>query len=171
MMSWHSSGVLIQAKSLPGETFLLGLLGFPGATEIGPIDFDTATSIGVLDALEGGLGAAVTRVGDWTSIWGPLLVADSDAVSRLSESGAALTLMLEGASGTAGFEWYRDGALLRQWSVQEGTVIEDEGEPLPEEAEAATGDDEGRVLFLLERLVLPLGVLSDALYTLYRFPD
>ncbi len=71
----------------------------------------------------------------------------------------------------AGFEWYRDGGLLRRWSAQEGTVIEDEGEPLPEEAEAPSRDDEGRVLFLLERLVLPLEDLSDALYTLYRFPD
>jgi hypothetical protein len=162
---------MIQADRLPGNLFLLGLLGFPGAMEIGPIDFDTATSSEVLDALEGGLGAAVARVEGWTSIWGPLLVADSDALSRLSDGGAVLTLMLEGASGTAGFEWFRDGILLRRWFVQEGNIIADEGEPLLEEAEAATEIDEYRVLFLLQRLVLPLSVLGDAQYTLYRFSD
>src|SRR5690349_20668334 len=102
-MSWHSSAILIQAESLPGDAFLLGLLGFPGATGIGPIDFDTAASVGVLEALEGGLGAAIASVGGWVSIWGPFLVADPDAVARLSSGGAAFTLMLEGASGTAGF--------------------------------------------------------------------
>jgi hypothetical protein len=168
-MSWHSSGILIQADSLPGDPFLLGLLGFPGAKEIGPIDFDTATSLEVLNALEGDLGAAVARVEGWTSIWGPLLAADSDALSRLSAGGAVLTLMLEGASGTAGFEWFRDSTLLRRWFVQEGIIIADEGEPLPEEAEAATKGDEYRVLSLLQQLVLPLSVLDDAQYTLYRF--
>ena len=170
-MSWHSSAILIQAESLPGDAFLLGLLGFPGALEFGPIDFDSATSTAVLEALEGSLGAAVASVEGWVSIWGPLLFADSDALARLSRGGAAMTLMLEGASGTAGFDWYRDGILLRRWLVQEGNVIHDEGDPLPEESEAALDDDESRVLLLLERLVLPLGALADAQYTLYRLPD
>ena len=135
-MSWHSSAILIRADSLPGDTFLLGRLGFPGATEVGPIDFDTAASVAVFEALEGGLGAAVTRVDGWVSIWGPLLVADPDAVGHLSRGGAALTLMLEGASGTAGFEWFRDGTLLRRWLVQ-GDLIHDEGDPLPDESEVA----------------------------------
>ena len=132
-MSWHSSAILIQAESPPDDALLLGLLGFPGATEIGPIDFDTATSIEVLEALEGGTGAAVALVQGWVSIWGPFLVADADAVARLSKGGAALTLILEGASGTAGFEWFRDGSLLRRWLVQEGNIISAEGDPLPEE--------------------------------------
>src|SRR5438445_800849 len=79
--------------------FLLGRLGFPGATEVGPIDFDMATSVEVLGDLEGELGAAVAPVDGWVSIWGPLLVADPEAVADLSRGGAALTLMLEGASG------------------------------------------------------------------------
>jgi hypothetical protein len=169
-MSWHSSAILIRAESPPGDPFLLGLLGFPGATEVGPIDFDTATSVQVFDALEGGLGAAVGMVDGWASIWGPLLVADPDAVGHLSRGGTALTLMLEGASGTAGFEWFRDGTLLRRWLVQ-GDLIHDEGDPLREEREAPANDHEGRVLFLLERLALPLGTLAGASYTLYRFPD
>jgi hypothetical protein len=170
-MSWHTSAILIRAESLPGIPFLLGLLGFRGATEIGPIDFETATSIEVLDALEGGLGAAVATVGGWVSIWGPLLVADPDAVARLSSGGAAMTLMLEGASGTAGFEWFRDGSLLRRWLVQADDIIHGEGDPLPEESEAPAHDQEGRVLFLLERLTLPLSQLANAEYTSYHIAD
>jgi hypothetical protein len=170
-MSWRSSAILIQAESLPGDAFLLGRLGFPGALELGPIDFDSATSVEILEALEGGLGAAVARVDSWVSIWGPFLVAGPDAVARFSRGGAALTMMLEGASGTAGFEWFRDGTLLRRWLVQEGDIIHDEGEPLPEEAEAPWDDHERRVLFLLERIAQPLRRLAEAQYTLYRFPD
>src|ERR1700722_1852846 len=101
-------------------------LEFPGAMEIGPIEFEAATSIEVLEALEGGLGAAVASVEGWVSIWGPFLVADSDAVAHLSKGGTALTFILEGASGTAGFEWFRDGILIRRWLVQEGEIIHDE---------------------------------------------
>src|SRR5262249_47406781 len=162
---------LIRAEHLPGQAFLLGQLGFPGAAVVGPIDFDTATSVEVLDGLEGGLGAAVASVGGWVSIWGPFLVADPDAVAHLSRGGAALALMLEGASGTAGFEWFRDGALLRRWLVQAGDIIHDEGDPLPEESEAPDDDHEGRVLDLLGRLALSVGALGEVEYTLYRFPD
>jgi hypothetical protein len=170
-MSWHTSAILIKADQLPGPAFLLGRLGFPGATEVGPIDFDSATSVEVLGDLEGGLGAAVAAVDGWVSIWGPFLVADPDAVAHLSSGGAALTLMLEGASGTAGFEWFRDGTLRRRWLAQAGDVIHDEGDPLPEEEDAPDDDHEGRVLYLLDRLALPLGSLGDVEYTLFRLPD
>ena len=169
-MSWHTSALLIRADHLPGHAFLLGRLGFAGATEVGPIDFDAATSVMVLDELEGGLGAAVAAVGGWVSIWGPFLVADPVALADLSRGGSALTLMLEGASGTAGFEWFRNGRLRRRWLVQAGDVIHDEGEPLPEEAEVPD-DPEARVLALLGRLALSVDVLADAEYILYRLPD
>jgi hypothetical protein len=170
-MSWHTSAILIRADDLPDGADLLDRLGFRGATEIGPIDFEDATSIGIFDALEGGLGAAVASVDGWLSIWGPMLVADSHAVADLSRDGAALTLMLEGASGTAGFEWFRDGTLIRRWLVQGRDVIHDEGDPLPEESEAPAGDREGRVLYLLKRLALPVVTLDGAAYTLYSFRD
>jgi hypothetical protein len=169
-MSWHSSAILIRAEDLPDDAALLDLLGFPGATEVGPIDFEQATSIGVFDALEDGLGAAVGRVRGWASIWGPMIDADSDVLAHLSRGGAAFTLMLEGASSTAGFAWYRDGALRRRWMEQGRTVLDDEGAPLPEEGEAPA-DREGRVLFLLGRLALPTKVLAGAPYTLYRFAE
>jgi hypothetical protein len=169
-MSWHTSAILIRSDHLPGPAFLLGQLGFPGATEVGPIDFDSATSITVLDDLEGGLGAALASVDGWVSIWGPFLVADPDAVAHLSRGGAALTLILEGASCTAGFEWFRDGSLRRRWLVQADAVIHDEGDPLPEE-EDAPDDRESRVLYLLGRLALSVGALGDVDYTLYHFPD
>ena len=82
-----------------------------------------------------------------------------------------MTLILEGASGTAGFEWFRDGTLLRRWLVQEGQIMQDEGDPLPEEDGAPADDPEARVLLVLERLALSLGTLDSVEYTLYRFPD
>ena len=169
-MSWHTSAILIRADHMPGHALLLGRLGFAGAAEVGPIDFDAATSFMVVDDLGGGLGAAVASVDGWVSIWGPFLVADPAAVADLSRGGSALTLMLEGGTGTAGFEWFRDGTLARRWLVQSGTPIHDEGDPLPEEA-AAPDDPEGRVLDLLGRLALPVRKLDEAEYTLYRFPD
>jgi hypothetical protein len=170
-MSWHSSAILIRAESPPGDALLLGLLGFPGAVEIGPIDFEAATSMEILEALEGGTGAAVASVEGWVSIWGPFLVADSDAVAHLSRGGAALTLILEGASGTAGFEWFHDGSLLRRWFAQGGEILQDEGDLLPEERDADDDDHESRVLHLIEQLTLPLGILAQPQYALYRFPD
>lgn len=171
-MSWHTSAILIRAEHLPGRPFLLGRLGFPGATEVGPIDFDAATSIGLLDDDHEGEGvAAVASVDGWVSIWGPFLAADPDALADFSRGGAALTLILEGVSGTAGFEWFLDGTLLRRWLVQADDVVEDEGDPLPEEEESPADDPEGRVLDLLGRLALPVGRLGEAEYTLYRFPD
>jgi hypothetical protein len=169
-VSWHTSAILIRSDHLPGPALLLGQLGFPGATEVGPIDFDSATSVTVLDDLEGGHGAALASVDGWVSIWGPFLVAEPDAVAHLSRGGAALTLILEGASGTAGFEWFRDGHLLRRWLVQSDDMIHDEGDPLPEE-EDAPDDREARVLNLLGRLVLSVGALDGVEYTLYRFLD
>jgi hypothetical protein len=61
-MSWHTSAIRILSDRLTSPALLLGQLGFPGATEVGPIDFDTATSVEVLDNLEGGLGAAIAAV-------------------------------------------------------------------------------------------------------------
>ena len=167
-MSWHTSAILLKTENPPGDAFLLGLLGFPGATEIGPIDFDAATSFEILELLEGGMGAAVASIEGWVSIWGPFLVPDSDALAHLSRGGAALTLVLEGASGTAGFDWFHDGDLLRRWLVQGGKVIQDEGDPLPEETDT---DPEARVLHLLDQLALPIGGLASPQYTLYRFAD
>ncbi len=170
-MSWHTGAILIRSDDLPGFPFLLGRLGFPGATEDRPIDFDSATSLMAIDDLEGGLGAAAAKVDGWASIWGPMVVADPIALAELSRGGAAMTLLLEGASGTAGFEWFVDGVLRRRWLVQSGEMIEDAGEPLPEEADAPDDDPEGRALHLLGRLALPVERLGAVDYTLYHFPE
>ncbi len=170
-MSWHTSAILIRSDELPGRPFLLGRLGFPGATEDGPIGFGAATSAGALDDPDGGLGAAVASVDGWVAIWGPFLIADPDSLADYSRGGAALTVMLEGATGTAGFEWFLDGTLRRRWLMQEGAVIEDEGEPLPEEDGTTDDDPEGRVLHLLGRLAVPVERLGEAEYSLYRFPQ
>jgi hypothetical protein len=168
-MSWHTSGIMIQVDRSDNIPILLDELGFPGAEYIGPISFDDATS--VFD-FSGSLGLSVATVDGWTSIWGPIVVADEDALVSLSRQGRVFTCIMEGASGTYSFAVYENGSRLRQWMEQEGKVYGEEGEPLVEELEifARTDDREGRILLLLEALTLPLGRLSDINYDSYRLP-
>jgi hypothetical protein len=55
--------------------------------------------------------------------------------------------------------------------VQEGEIIQDEGDLLPEERGDVIDDHESRVLHVVEQLALPLSVLAQPQYLLYRFPD
>lgn len=171
-MSWHTSGILIHADHTGDPVDLLAELGFAGAepADADPIAFDEAISMMMLGELDGGLGASLAIVDGWTSLWGPLLVGDEEALARLSRAGDVVTVILEGASGTYGFELYREGHPLRRWLEQAGQVILDEGEPLNEERDSRDSgkDGEGLILDLLERLALPIERLDAVEYTTYR---
>lgn len=169
-MSWHTSGILIHDEHADDPVGLLVELGFTGAEEVDadPISFDEATSLMVLGGLD--LGVSVAAVDGWTALWGPLLIGDEKALTRLSRAGDVVTVILEGASGTYGFGLYREGRPLRRWLEQAGQVILDEGEPLDEERESRdSGEDgEGLILDLLQRLALPIDRLDAVEYTTYR---
>lgn len=169
-MSWHTSGILVHADHTADPIKLLSELGFREAKEPGeePITFEEATSLMALG--EAGLGASVGLVDGWTSIWGPFLNGEPEALARLSRGGDVVTVILEGASGTRGFELYRGGRLRRRWLEQAGEVIENKGEPLAEERESRDSGEEGEglVLDLVERLALPIDHLGTVEYTTYR---
>lgn len=168
-MSWHTSAVLIGVDRSGDVPELLEELGFPGAAFLKSVDFEEATALGGLGSA---LTVAVAVVDGWTALWGPILVADQDALLRASEQGLALTLIMEGASDTYGFELFRDGAKVRGWLEQAGQIIYDAGEPLPEELEVLEDFDrwETRLLRLVERVSVPIQRLSGAEYDLYELP-
>lgn len=171
-MSWHTSGILIHADHADDPIGLLTELGFGEAEEAdeGSVSFDEATSMMVLGELDGRMGASLATIDGWTSLWGPLLVADEEALARLSQVGDVVTVLLEGASGTYGFEFYREGRALRRWLEQAGQVILDEGESLGEEREIRDSGMGGEALILgiLQRLALSIDRLDAVQYTTYR---
>ena len=168
-MSWHASAILIGVDRANDIVGFLEELGFPGAQYLHSVSFDEATAIADYD---GSLGLAVATVDGWTSIWGPFLMADSEALTRLSREGPVFTLILEGASGTYGFEWYRDGCRVREWMEQGGEIHSEDGEPLAEEVEVFRNSDDGerRILELMERLTIPFGRLASVQYDAYQLP-
>ncbi|WP_165250466.1 hypothetical protein [Paludisphaera soli] len=168
-MSWHTSAVLIGVDRSDGMAEFLEELGFPEARRVRSVSFQEASGFGDAD---GPLTVAVATVDGWTSIWGPLLVADGEALLRASRQAPVFTLIMEGGSGTYSFEWYRDGSRVRLWLAQRGEVLREEGEPLAEERETLgdDGDGEQRILKLMDSLTVPFERLASAEYDLYELP-
>jgi hypothetical protein len=96
-MSWHTSAILIGVDRASDIVGFLEELGFPGAQYLDSVSFDEATAVADFD---GSLRLAVATVDGWTSIWGPFLTADQNALSRISNEGPIFTLILEGSTGT-----------------------------------------------------------------------
>jgi hypothetical protein len=168
-MSWHTSAVLIGVDRADNIVGFLEELGFSGAQYIDTVSFDAATTVADFD---GSLRLAVATVDGWTSIWGPFLAAEPNALSRISREGPIFTLILEGATGTYGFELFRDGFKVRERMEQGGNVYSEAGEPLAEELEVFQSFDSGelRMLELMEKLTIPFARLSSARYDLYQLP-
>ncbi|WP_165071804.1 hypothetical protein [Paludisphaera rhizosphaerae] len=168
-MSWHTSAVLIGVDRSGDVPAFLEELGFPGAVYLRSVDFEEATGLGDFGSA---LTVAVATVDGWTALWGPILVADQEALLRASELGPALTLIMEGASDTYGFELFRDGAKVRGRLEQAGQIIYDEGEPLSEELEVVDdpADWETRLFDLMGRVAVPIERLSEVEYDLYELP-
>ncbi len=99
-MSWHSCAIMIHADRSGDIVGLLDEIGFPGAHRVGSTSFDEATSISIFGEFGDGPGAAVATIDGWTSIWGPILYGDTDALARISRDADVFTLLLEGASGS-----------------------------------------------------------------------
>jgi hypothetical protein len=168
-MSWHTSAVLIGIDRASNIVGFLEELGFPGAQYLDSVSFDEATAVADFD---GSLALAVATIDGWTSIWGPFLTADQDALLRISKEGPILTLVLEGTTGTYGFEYYRGGSRVRERMEQEGEIHSEEGEPLAEELEVFRNSDDGerRILYLMEKLTIPFDRLSSVKYDVYQLP-
>jgi hypothetical protein len=109
---------------------------------------------------------AVAVCRDWTVVLDPelLMAADADACARLSERFRApvFAMICQGTSGTYAFSWH-DADRRRRFWVSDGEVIEDDGDPIPEEDGInLAGLFEDDVLLIMERVGLRYTELESA---------
>ena len=166
-MSWHTNAVLIRKDFTGNYAALFDRLGLVGAEEDAQIDFDEAAS-------SSNEGIAIATIDGWTALWGglPMFMLDTEQLPKISEQGDVFEMILEGASGTAGFSWYSLGNKVRDYLSQGGEIINNEGKPLAiEDAAFSIGDEEEAVLQIMEKMTLSLSRLSNATYTLFKFEE
>jgi hypothetical protein len=166
-MSWHTNAILIRADLSKDYPAMFDMLGLGGAQPGELVSLEDASS-----ALSECV--AVGTIEDWTVLWGnmALYMIAEGGVANLAKTADVFQMILEGASGTAGFTWYTCGGLARDWMRQDGEIIKDEGNPLPEEQNAfADQDDEQAVWQLLVALTLPYEKLEAIRYQMYALPD
>lgn len=166
-MSWHTNGILIHADFSGDFPGLLDKLGLQGSEPVEVVSFDDATA-------GDSEGVAVGFVDGWTALWGSfaLLGVDEDQLAKIAKKSNVFQLLLEGASGTAGFTWWANGKRLRDWMSQEGEVFKNEGTPLPDEKKSfAKRDHEQGVLQLLTSLTVPIKRLQSIDYQMFELSE
>jgi hypothetical protein len=166
-MSWHTTALLIRKDYSKDFSALLATLGLEGAELDGLTTFDEATS-------SANDGIAIGYADGWTVLWGnvTLLFVDQDAIEKIAKKTDVFTMILEGASDTAGFTWYTGGKQVRDWMRQAGEIIENVGRALPIEKKAfAKNDDEQAVLQIMLQLTLSLEALEGIRYEQYNLSD
>ena len=158
-MSWHTSALVIEGDHARRGPDLFEDLGFPGLAEVSEVSGDEAGR----SALQ---GRALGLVRGWTFVWDPMMFfvpGEHDgafqssiwsarletALLVLSRDGRIYSFIAEGTSGTHGFAWYVQGQRKRLWLQQEGTLIMQHGEPLPEEVQAKSGEPDAEYLLFL----------------------
>jgi hypothetical protein len=162
-MSWHTNGILIHSEFGKDPQRVLAALDVE-ADEFGSsISFDEAAS-STHD------GIAVGFIDGWTLIFGGIAMFEisSDKLAEISSDCAVFEMMLEGSSGTAGFNWYTGGEKVREYLSQAGEIIKDEGTQLAAEGEGFAEDDaEQAVLDLMTHLTLPFARINACQFTLF----
>jgi hypothetical protein len=166
-MSWHTTAILIKSDFSGDFPGLLDKLGLHGAEPGGRVSFDEASSVS-------NDGVAAGTVDGWTALWGSvaLFMVDDNELAKIAKKADVFHMILEGASGSAGFSWYSGGKLVRDWMRQEGKIINNQGTPLPGEKKAfANRDDEQAVLHLLMSLTGSLKRLDAIQYQMFEFSE
>ena len=168
-MGQHIAAIFIKNQVAGAPHFVLEILGFP------PQSVKQIGESVLLDSYERSdlrhESVASALVDGWTVVWGrPLFRQFSDAqLSRLSELGWLIYLIVEDTSGTYGFSLYTDGVVKRRWYESEGEVIVDEGGVLAQEDERDEGlDTDWRVIRVVEKLSLTFERLYGARWGIYR---
>ena len=163
-MSWNTSALIIEGDQARRGSALFADLGFAGLSALSNISGDEAGSSGLR-------GRALGLVKGWTLVWDPcmfLVPGDSAGVFQggiwsgrleaallaLSQEARIYSFITHGITSTHGFAWYIQGERRRLWLSQEGTVILQKGEPLPEEVRARSEepDEEQRLFAIMEKL-------------------
>jgi hypothetical protein len=162
-MSWHTNAVLIHSEFGKDHEQVFQAIGLE------PIEIDCDVAFDdVASSSNDGIG--IGFVDGWTVLFGGLSMysIDSDNLAAISQQFEVFEMMLEGSSGTAGFSWYRDGEKVREYLIQAGEVIIDEGEPLDIEQDAFSGGDaEDTILELMTKLTVPFNKLETTNFTLF----
>lgn len=162
-MSWHTNAVMIHTEFDQDLELVFQALGIQPFEIASAVDFDQVSS-----STNDGIG--VGFVDGWTVLFGGLSMysIDSESLAAISEQFDVFEMMLEGSSGTAGFSWYQGGEKVREYLIQAGEVIKDEGQPLGIEQEAfRDGDAEDAVLTVMSTLTVPFNTLNEACFTLF----
>src|ERR1700735_4516790 len=121
-MSWHTNALLIHAD-LSDRSDLFKTLGLAGE-ELLPdaVSFEEAIASKMTDL-------AVGQVDGWTCLWSNmvLFLIDDKGIANLAKSVDVFSLVLEGTSGAAGFEWWSGGVQLRNRMIVDGKMVKDVG--------------------------------------------
>ncbi len=162
-MSWHTNAVLIHTEFDQDVELVFQELGLQPFEIDSDVDFDEVSS-----SSNDGIG--VGFVDGWTVLFGGLSMYSIgyESLAAISEQFDVFEMMLEGSSGTAGFSWYQGGEKVREYLIQAGEVIKDEGQPLWIEQEAFNDcDAEDAILTVMSKLTVPINTLNAACFTLF----
>ena len=179
-MSWNSTFVAINRDFSNHLDLLQTNLGVILGEPLKNISWEEATSTAIN-------GKSIGFINGWTIICDPQMFLDvgepesydpnnmwlprfEQGLTTCSIGNKALGFILSGISGTYGITIHRDGKLLRCRLVQEGEIIIDVGEALPEEVEtfAEESDEELRVFLLMEKFGLNPKDFDLTQFTLYE---
>lgn len=163
-MSWHTNAIFIHADfgEMPENVFRALDLEFELVDT--DVTFDEVSS-----SSNDGIG--VSFVNGWTVIFGgmPMFSIGSSSLLKIAKDSDVFEMMLEGSSGTAGFSWYSDGEIAREYLSQEGEIIKDEGEKLALENDIEPiKDNEQFVLQVMIGLTIAFPALSSARFSIFE---
>ncbi len=152
-MTWNTTALLIDAAT---QSQVLAAL--PGRYQITreELDFRSATAA----ALAPDVAIAQTHRRDGPNtveLWDPTgrIAMDESIVERLSVGRRVLVVYGSAMSARYGFRLLHDGALVRTSDWGSGSILNESGEPLPEENEITArpwGHDDASLLCLAELL-------------------
>lgn len=156
-MGWNTSVLFRQGVAVDEAVDDLAITEFSGEL----VDAEQATSTLKPDALY------AAESGGWAQVWNPA----SDLVIgwEPTDSASALVVFFSSVASTYGFTLFTDGEAVRRYVHSEGEVVEDEGEPLPIEAQVTLpswGPDED-FLWSVITAVTGLAYDKDLRYRVY----
>ncbi|MBU2667159.1 hypothetical protein KOI35_26990 [Actinoplanes bogorensis] len=156
-MGWNTSVLFVRDRTADEAVDELAITEFSGEL----VEADQATSALKPDALY------AADSGGWAQVWNPRM----DVVMGWEPTGPAdaLVVFFSSVSSTYGFSLFTNGERTRYYVFAEGVAVEDEGTPLPVEAEIAVptwGPDED-FLWSIITAVTGLRYDEDLRYRVY----
>jgi hypothetical protein len=133
IMGWNTSVLFRQGVTADEAVDDLAITEFSGEL----VGAEQATSALKPDALY------AAESGGWAQVWNPMM--DVVMSWEPTEPATALVVFFSSVSSTYGFTLFTNGERSRHYVYAEGAIVEDEGTPLPVEAEIAVpswGPDE-----------------------------